>query len=324
LIRTPLCNLLGIDHPIMQGPLGGPWPPGLELVAAVSNAGALGSLPTALRSAEQVRDDIAAVRRLTERPFAVNHTFRPFIPEVFQAMLDGAPPVISIALGPAGELPKRAHDVGSVYIHQIHTAEQATEAVEAGADAVIAQGNEAGGFGGAAGALVLVPQVVDAVRPIPVVAAGGIADGRGLAAALVLGAHGVNLGTRFLASEEAGIPASYREAVLRARPEEIARVPLMNELVPPATAGAYEGAPRLLRTRFAEVLIADPERSRPDIDDLRRELSLAMKEERAHELLPLMGESAGLVHDVRPAAEIVRLMTQEAEAIIGAAAETIA
>jgi enoyl-[acyl-carrier protein] reductase II len=186
-LRTTLCDVLGIDKPIIQGPLGGPWPPSVALAAAVSEAGALGSLPTVLRSPQQVRDDAARLRELTDRPFAVNHTMRPFSEEVFQAILDAAPSVISFALGQSPDIVKRAHDAGAVFVQQIHTVSQALRAVEDGVDVVIAQGGEAGGFGGAPGTIVLVPQVVDAVHPAPVAAAGGIGDGRGLAAALTLG-----------------------------------------------------------------------------------------------------------------------------------------
>lgn len=199
MLRTALCAVLGTEHPIIQGPLGGPWPPSVGLAAAVSEAGALGSLPTALRRPEQVREDAARLRDLTSRPFAINHTMRPFIEEVFQAILDAAPSVISFALGRSPDIVKRAHDAGALFVQQVHSVEQALRAAEEGADVIIAQGGEAGGFGGAPGTIVLAPQVAEAVHPIPVVAAGGIGDGRGLAAALALGAGGVNVGTRFLA-----------------------------------------------------------------------------------------------------------------------------
>jgi enoyl-[acyl-carrier protein] reductase II len=179
MLRTTLSDGLGSEHPIIQGPLGGPWPPSVGLAAAVSEAGALGSLPTALRRAEQVRQDAARLRDLTSRPFAINHTMRPFIEDVFQAILDAAPPVISFALGRSPELVERAHDAGALFVQQVHSVEQARKAAEDGADVIIAQGGEAGGLGGAPGTIVLVPQVVEAVDPIPVAAAGGIGDGRG-------------------------------------------------------------------------------------------------------------------------------------------------
>ncbi len=160
-------------------------------------------MPTALRSPEQVREDLTALRDLTDRPYAVNHTMKPFVEEVFAEIVRASPPVVSFALGCRADVIARVHDAGSLFVQQVHTRAQAAEAVEAGADVVIAQGGEAGGFGGACSTMVLVPQVVDEVSPVPVVAAGGIADGRGLAAALALGAQGANIGTRFIASEEA-------------------------------------------------------------------------------------------------------------------------
>ena len=220
MLQTPLCRLLGISVPIIQGPLGGPWLPSVPLAAAVSDAGALGSLPTALRTPDQVRDDIARLRDLTDRPFAVNHTMKPFVEEVFVEILRSRPPVVSFALGCRAELIARAHDVGSLFVQQVHDPAQAVAAVDAGADVIIAQGGEAGGFGGAASTMVLVPQVVDAVAPVPVVAAGGIFDGRGLAAALALGAQGANVGTRFIASEEAQLSDGYKAAVLAATSEQ--------------------------------------------------------------------------------------------------------
>src|SRR5262249_48174525 len=136
--------------------------------------------------------------------------------EAFALTVEARPAVISLALGDPGALVKRAQGAGIKVVHQVHTVRQAREAAERGVDAIIAQGSEAGGFGGTVAALALVPQVVDAVSPIPVVAAGGIADGRGLAAALLLGAQGVNIGTRFLASAEAPIGEAWKQALLAA------------------------------------------------------------------------------------------------------------
>lgn len=149
MLQTPLCDLLHIRFPIIQGPLGGPWSPSVRLAAALSNAGGLGSLPTSLRAAAQVREDVAALRDQTDRPFAVNHTMKPFVEDVFQAILDPGPPVISFALGCSGDLVQRAHDAGSLFVQQVHTVGQAREAARVSADVIIAQGGEAGGFGGA-------------------------------------------------------------------------------------------------------------------------------------------------------------------------------
>ena len=320
MLRTPLCDLLGIRHPLIQGPLGGPWPPSVGLAAAVSNAGALGSLPTALRSADQVAGDIAALRRLTGAPFAVNHTAKPYVEEVVTAILDAGPAVVSFALGLRPDLVARAHDAGSLFVQQVHTVRQAVAAAEAGADALVAQGGEAGGFGGAPGTLVLVPQVVDAVRPIPVVAAGGIVDGRGLAAALALGAQGVNVGTRFLASSEAEVAEGYKAAILAAASEQTVRAPFVNELVPPASEGAYPSAPRVLRSEFVDRWLGRDDEVRRERELLSVRFREAMGQGTVHELMAIAGESAGAIREVLPAAAIVDRIIAEAEAVLRALA----
>jgi enoyl-[acyl-carrier protein] reductase II len=224
-LKTELCDKLGIEHPVIQGPLGGPWDVGPELVAAVSKAGGLGSVATSLRNAEQVRAEISRVRELADnRPFAVNLTWRPFDDDVFETALAERPAVMSLALGAPGDLVERAHAAGCVFVEQVTTVAQAREAAEAGVDVIVAQGGEGGGFSGSIGTPALVPQVVDAVAPIPVIAAGGITDGRGLAAAIALGAQGVNIGTRFLASVESRIPESWKQAIVAAESEDAVKV----------------------------------------------------------------------------------------------------
>ena len=316
MIRTALTDLLGIQHPIVQGPLGGPWPPSVALAAAVSEAGALGSLPTALRSPDQVRDDVAALRSLTERPFAINHTMRPFVGEVFQAILDARPSVISFALGQSAELVDRAHDIGALFVQQVHTVDQAKQAADSGADVIIAQGDEAGGFGGAPGTLVLVPQVVDAVSPFPVVAAGGIADGRGLAAALALGAAGVNVGTRFLASDEAEIAADWKQAIVDGRSEDTTRARFITQLVPGTGPEGFDVVPRVLRTPFVDQWLGRDDDVQRERERLSAELMQAAREQRAHELMPVTGEAVGLIAEVLPAGDIVRRMVADAELAI--------
>jgi hypothetical protein len=188
MIQTRLCALLDIEAPIIQAAI---WPAtSPALVAAVGEAGAIGSIGAVFGSAEGVTAGIEAVRELTGRPFIVNHVVSQLDHDAFEATLDAKPAVISFALGDPAGLVERAHDVGAKVIHQVHTVRQAREVAEQGVDVIIAQGSEAGGQGMAAGvgAMALVPQVVDAVDPVPVVVAGGVADGRGLAAALALGA----------------------------------------------------------------------------------------------------------------------------------------
>ncbi len=321
MLTTRLCTLLGIDHPVVQGPLGGPFQIGAELVAAVSCAGGLGSLATVLRSAEQVRADIVAVRRLAgERPFAVNVTRRPFDEQVVAAVLAEAPAVVSLALGDPGDLVARAHDAGCLFMEQVTTVRQAEQAAEAGADVIVAQGAEAGGFSGSIGTMTLVPQVVDAVAPVPVVAAGGITDGRGLAAALMLGAAGVNVGTRFLASSEAAVPDDWKQAVVGAHAEDAVKVDFAEHVVPRPSAGGWMTIPRSLRTPFIDAWIGRPGDVASHADELRRELLGAMAAGRGHEYLPLAGQSAGAIDEILPAGEIVRRIAAEARRALEGAA----
>src|SRR5436309_2626363 len=247
-MRTRLCELLGIEYPIIQAGMGIVHP-AHALVAAVSNAGALGSLGAALRSPSELREQIALIRERTTRPFAVNFVVSDFKEETFAAALDARPAVISLALGDPGDLVRRAHAAGALVVHQIHTVAQAVQAAGRGVDAVIAQGGEAGGFGQFVSTLPLIPQVVDAVRPLPVVAAGGIGDGRGIAAALLLGAAGVNMGTRFLASVEAPIAEGWKKLIIAAQSEDAIKVELWNDISrSPMGRAGYGTVPRALRT----------------------------------------------------------------------------
>ena len=216
---------------------------------------------------------------------------------------------------------RRVRDAGIKVIHQVHTVGQARVAAALGVDVIIAQGSEAGGQGMAAGigALALLPQVVDAVGPIPVLLAGGVADGRGLAAALTLGGAGVNVGTRFLASEESGADPSWREQILAAESEEAVRFEAWHDLFPPAPS-SYDVVPRVMRTEFVTRWTADREGARRQAQDLRRELMDRIRAGLAHELTPFTGQTAGLIGDVRPAAEIVRGMVSEAAAALARAA----
>jgi nitronate monooxygenase/enoyl-[acyl-carrier protein] reductase II len=174
-------------------------------------------------------------------------------------------------------------------------------------------------FSGAVGTLALVPQVVDAVAPLPVVAAGGIADGRGLAAALALGADGVNVGTRFLTSIEARIAEEWKRAVLAASAEDAVKVDFAEHLVPPPTEGGWLTVPRALRTQFIEKWLGRSHDVASQAAELRNELMTVMRQERMHEYLPLAGQSAGAIADIVPAAEIVRRIVAEAQHTLEAA-----
>lgn len=281
MLRTPLTDLVGVDVPVIQAGMSIFTSP--TLAAAVSNAGGLGSLGAWQRSAKELRRDLDELRGATGRAFAVNHVVPDLDPEGFELTLDHGPAVVSFALDDAGPLMQRVHDAGSLVMQQITTVQQAEVAAGHGADIIVAQGGEAGGYGGHVSALVLAPQVVDAVHPVPVVVAGGIADGRGLAAALVLGAAGVNLGTRFLASQEAPVSEEWKLAILTSSSEAWAQLDNEDERDPGSRG--YGTRMRVLSNSSEDLLVVG-------------------------------GQSAGLIRDVLPAGDIVRIVAADAESVL--------
>jgi enoyl-[acyl-carrier protein] reductase II len=194
--------------------------------------------------------------------------------------------------------------------------EQALLVAERGVDVIIAQGTEAGGFGGEVSTVALVPQVVDAVGPVPVLAAGGIADGRGLAAALVLGAQGVNLGTRFLASEEAAISDEWKRAILAAGSQDTVKVDVWDDIFGKPGGGAFDVVPRALETPFIEQWQGHRSDAAIDASRLQGEIMSAIQQQNMERFVPFTGQSAGLIGDILPARDIVRrLIVQATEAL---------
>jgi enoyl-[acyl-carrier protein] reductase II len=311
-LRTPLCERLGIDVPVIAAPFG-PWEQ-VELAAAVSESGALGSVGTALRERAELLAQWERLRELTERPFAINHTVRPFDEDAFAATLTFGPAAISFHLGVPDDLVGRAHDAGILWIQQVMDRRQAEQALAAEVDVIVAQGGEAGGNGGWVATMVLVPQVVDLAGDVPVVAAGGIADGRGLAAALALGAQGVSMGTRFLASTELPIAAEWKQRVLDADALDAVKVTGSERVMPPFNRPGGPAEPRALRTPLIDRLREAPDSVDPA--EVGAEFRAALLEGRGHEYLPFTGQSAALVHEILPAAEIVRRIVAEAEAVL--------
>ena len=314
MLRTPLCELLGIDHPIIQAGMG-PFGSGAKLAAAVSNAGAIGSLGAAVRPVDDLRQQLAMLADLTDLPFIVNFT-QPWLqqnPETFDVALEYKPPVVSLALGDPAGLPERAHDAGALFVQQVHTRVQAELVAERGVDVIIAQGTEAGGFTGTVAMTVLVLEVIDAVSPIPVVAAGGIGDGRGVAAALVLGADGVNLGTRFLASEEASVGQDWKKAILAAQSQDAVKVDVWDRIFPKPGGGAFDVVPRALGSPFIEEWERRGDDATREADRLQAEMMTAAQQERFEEVVPFTGQTAGLISEVLPAGEIVHQLVLEAE-----------
>src|SRR5262247_1399285 len=317
MLKTPLCDLFGIEVPIILAPMG--TCTSAELAAAVSNEGGLGGVGSLFRSTAAVKRDIDMVRKLTSRPFAINHIPQTLDAEAFRYTLEARPAVISFALGDPEDLARQAHDVGSLVMLQVTTVAQAVQAADRGVDVIIAQGGEAGGYSGNVSTMVLVPQVADAVSPIPVVAAGGIFDGRGIAAALVLGAAGVNLGTRFLASKESPISDEWRQAIIAAKSEDTMKADVLNDISPlPGTAG-FGTVLRSLHTAFVDEWSAKRDEACRDRDRLRNQIISTTQAGRPHETLLTAGQTAGGIKQILPVAVIMRQLIAEAEAALSKA-----
>jgi len=317
MLKTPLCDLFGIEVPIILAPMGSCT--SAELAAAVSNAGGLGGIGSLFRTTAAIKRDIDEIRRLTRRPFAINHIPQTLDTEAFRYALEAKPAVMSFALADPGDLVRQAHDVGSLVMLQVTTVAQAAQAAERGVDVIIAQGSESGGYCGEVSTMTLVPQVVDAVSPIPVVAAGGIFDGRGIAAALMLGAVGVNLGTRFIASTEAPAPMQWKRAITAAKSEDSIKAEVLNEISPlPGTAG-FGTVLRSLPTAFLDEWTAKREEARRNRDRLRSEIVSTTQAGRPHDCLLTAGQTAGGIRDIMPVKEIMQRLMAETEAALSMA-----
>ena len=214
-MKTRITELLGIEYPIIQG--GMAWVAEHHLAAAVSEAGGLGLIGTANAPAEVVREEIRKAKELTEKPFGVNiMLMSPHAEAIAKVVVEEGVKVVTTGAGNPGKYMKMWKEAGIKVIPVVASVALARMMEKAGADAVVAEGTEAGGHIGEATTMTLVPQVVDAVS-IPVIAAGGIADGRGIAAAFMLGAEAVQMGTRFLVAKEAVVHANYKERVIKAK-----------------------------------------------------------------------------------------------------------
>ena len=316
MIRTPVCDLLNIEYPIALGGMGPIYSP--ELVAAVSNAGGLGALGCHYLSPDQVRTAAAAIRERTQMPFALNFLIFDIEEDSFAAALASGPPVMAFAWPRADQdvrpYVERAHEAGCQVVFMVGGVPEAVRAVKCGTDVVIAQGTEAGGHVGWQTTLTLVPMIVDAVAPVPVLAAGGIADGRGLAAALALGADGVLLGTRFLASEESPLHPNFKQAILDSDGHDT----VLSEIPDIAAGKVWPGAmSRSRRNRFIERWAGREWALRQQRAEAFATVQAARKRGDVDEATLSMGQDAGLIHDIRPAGEIVRRIAQEAECIVG-------
>jgi NAD(P)H-dependent flavin oxidoreductase YrpB (nitropropane dioxygenase family) len=330
-METVFTRLLGIEHPIVQAPIGTLSNP--RLAAAVSEAGGLGLMALGNATPDELWAAVAEVRSLTDRPFGVNLNLRRAQSERIQTALDAGVRFISLFWGDPTEHVATIHEGGAIVSATAGSAEEARRFADAGVDVIVAQGWEAGGhvWGGVA-TLPLVPAVVDAVAPIPVVAAGGIADGRGLAAILALGASAAWLGTRFVMSEEACALPAYLSRLADAHETDTIYSSLFD--------GGWPDAPhRVLRNELTdgwEAAGSPASGSRTgegDVvgrtaagDDIVRYQSVSPGEGYAGDVddLPMWaGQSVGLVADVQPAGEIVRAIVLEAEETIRGLAREI-
>lgn len=311
-MRTVLCDLLGIEYPILQG--GMAWVADASLASAVSNAGGLGIVAAMNAPGEWLRNEIRATRERTNKPFGVNiMLMSPYVDEVAQVVLEECVPVVTTGAGNPAKYLRSWVAAGIKVIPVVPSTALAKLVVRSGACAVIAEGGESGGHIGELSTMTLVPQVCDAVN-VPVIAAGGIADGRGIAAAFMLGAVGIQVGTRFLVAHECTIHPNYKEKILQARD------------IDTGTAGKRLGHPvRALRNSFMREFMRREYDSNISNEELEAfgagALRRAAREGDIKNGTVMAGQSSGLVRKEQPACEIIQEMFAEAEELLRGAAK---
>ena len=312
MIQTKLCELLNIQYPIFQG--GMAWIADASLAAAVSNAGGLGIIAAMNANADWLREEIHKARQLTDKAFGVNiMLMTPFADEVSDLVIEEKIPVVVTGAGNPGKYMKKWVAAGIKVIPVVASTAMAKLVERSGAFAVIAEGGESGGHIGELTTMTLVPQVCDAVN-IPVLAAGGIADGRGIAAALMLGACGVQCGTRFLVAEECTVHQNYKNKILKAKD------------IDTIATGKRLGHPvRCLKNPFTRDLFK--QEYNPNISDEELEkmgagaLRKAAKEGDEKNGSFMAGQCAAMVHKEQPAKEMIEEMFAEAEQILRGASQ---
>jgi NAD(P)H-dependent flavin oxidoreductase YrpB (nitropropane dioxygenase family) len=322
--QTRVSELLGVELPLIQAPIGSAT--SVELAAAVSGAGALGTLAVSWRSERRARELLGRLRASTDRPWAVNLVLEWDQHARLEACLEEGARIVSFFWGDPLPYIADVHAAGGVVLHAVGDVEEARQAVDAGADAIIAQGWEAGGHvRGKVATMALVPAVVDAVGgDVPILAAGGIADGRGLAAALALGAGGAMLGTRFLLTHESDTHSAYRAALSEATVTDTAYSTLFDVGWPAAphrtlrnsTISAWEQAgcpPSGDRPGEGEMIAR---RRNREIARYSDDMPTADTEGGVEQLAMYAGQSVGLAASVEHAGVLVRRIAAEAEAIL--------
>ena len=309
MFKTRICEMLSIEHPIIQAGMGGVAMG--ELTAAVSNAGALGVIGAAMLTADQLREQIEKVKSLTDKPFGVDLLLAegaPGVEEALQVMYDEKVPVFVSGLGNPGPLAAEMHRRGMKIVALVGNVRNARRCAEADVDIIVAQGHEAGGHTGRVATLALVPQVVDAVSPIPVLAAGGIADGRGLVASLALGAEGVLVGTRFIATDEASSHINYKQRLVTMSDDDT------------VVSRAYTGKTcRVIRNLYTEEWRDREGEAKPfplQVTVAGEHIIGAMLHGEMERGFAPAGQISGAIRDITPAGEVVRAIIREAEEVL--------
>lgn len=324
-LATDFTSLAGIDLPIVQAPIGSATT--AELAAAVSNAGGLGMLSLTWRSPNEARELIRQTKELTDRPFGINLVLLWDAAERLTIALEEGVPIISLSWGDPGPWVEQIHEAGALLVHMVGSTAEAIGTKLAGADAIVAQGYEAAGHvEGQTGIMALLPEMIDAVAPTPVLAAGGIGDGRGLAAALCLGASGAWMGTRFLLSTEADAHPDYQRWLIDAGASNTIYTTLFRGGWPPHTP---------LRTLPNKTLQLWEEAGRPEEGrgpgegDVIGQTGRGQAIIRYHDDFPgahttgdlqsmvlYAGESVGVMHEILPAGEIVTSVADQARSVL--------
>lgn len=302
-IHTELCDMLGIKYPIIQG--GMAWVATAELAAAVSDAGGLGLIGAGGAPPEIVRNEVHKARSLTSKPFGVNVYFMsPFAEQVIDMLVEERVPVVTTGAGNPGRFVPRLKEAGIKVLALVASVNLAKRLERAGVDGLVAEGMECGGHIGDIATMPLVPQIVDAVD-IPVVAAGGIADGRGLIAALALGAVGIQMGTRFICASECVVHSNYKQAVIDARDRDT------------VVTGRSTGHPvRVIQNKLARAF-AEAEARGASVEELEAlgsgTLRAAAVDGDVENGSVMAGQIAALVSKVEPAGDIIRDVIEVAE-----------
>ncbi len=302
-----ICKLLNITHPVLQG--GMAWIAESKLASAVSNAGGAGIIAGGSAPIDYLRDQIRKCKELTDKPFGVNvMLMSPNAADLAQLVIDEKVTFVTTGAGNPGPFMAAWKEAGIKVIPVVPSVGLAKRLEKLGADAVIAEGTESGGHIGQNTTMCLVPQVVDAVS-IPVIAAGGIADGRGIAASFMLGAVGVQIGTRFLASEECQIHENYKNAVIKAKDTDN------------AITGFYSGSPcRCIKSRYTRKLQEMEKNAAPpeDFEALTvGSLRKAVVDGNTEEGSMLCGLIAGMVNEVKPVSVIMDELCSKASELLG-------